>query len=109
MHIAEAGCGDLDRGGIGGIIRRWWKMDDEGLEKTMLPFSGFYRISDQLSSCPILKFCSDGNRAILGERFSSTMMCRKRAIVKRTEEGVHLAEIEIIWVSSQKISEQGKK
>lgn len=97
IYIAEAEFGDVETASIGGIIRRWWMMDDAGLTQIARP--ALPAPDDRLAfdPCPILKFFLDGTRVVLGERLGPDMICRKTATIIMRDGSVRLDNVRVAW------------
>jgi hypothetical protein len=100
IYIAEAEEGDLDSGRIGGIIKKWWKVDNVGLTEVRrpnLPATDEPGLFDQR---PVLKFFTDGKRVVIGERLGPKLICRKAGKVEITEASVGIVDVRIIWMTN---------
>jgi hypothetical protein len=109
VYIAEAESGDLDTGQIGGIIKKWWMVDDTGLSeirRPQLPLTDDPALFDQR---PVLKFFTDGARVVFGERLGPDLICRKvgKLIAKRA--AVSVADVRLLWTTGKPIGTAGEE
>jgi hypothetical protein len=100
IYVAEAESGDLLHGQIGGIIKKWWQVNDSGLvaiTKLNLPARdepvGFDR-------CPVLKFFTDGKRVVLGERLGPDLISRRVGRLVFHENGISIEDLRVLWTST---------
>jgi hypothetical protein len=97
VYIAEAKSGDLDAGQIGSIIKRWWKLDDTGLILIRMPSLPPLNEAILFDPRPIVKFYTDGERVVFGERLGSSLICRKVGNLVVTGTSVSIENIRLIW------------
>ncbi|HVV98823.1 MAG TPA: hypothetical protein VHB77_00710 [Planctomycetaceae bacterium] len=100
VWIAEAEDGDLDAGAIGGIISRWWVMDDAGLSGEVCPLKlRFADDSTLFDTQPVLKFFMSGDGVVLGEWFGPRLICRKVGRVVVSDAVVSVIDLRVTWVA----------
>lgn len=102
VYIAEAASGDLDTGQIGGIIKKWWKVDDTGLteiRRPRLPSTDEPVLFDRR---PVLKFFTDGERVVVGERLGPNLICRQAGKLVATEASVSVTDVRILWATNDR-------
>ncbi len=100
VYIAEAESGDLDTGQIGGIIKKWWRVDDAGLteiRRPQLPSSDEAVLFDRR---PVLKFFTDGERVVVGERLGPHLICRQAGKLVATEAYVSVTDVRLLWATN---------
>jgi hypothetical protein len=99
VYIAEAESGDLDTGQIGGIIKKWWMVDNTGLteiRRPQLPSTDDPVLFDQR---PVLKFFTDGERVVFGERLGPDLICRKAGKLIAKEGSVFVTDVRLLWTA----------
>lgn len=106
IYIAQAEDGDATKGWIGGSIKQWWIVDDNGTlpisnpelpillhEPENLRFGFFPK--------PVLKFFFEHERITIGESFGPDYICRKTARLTLSKNGItELMGCHIIWNSA---------
>lgn len=106
IYIAEAEDGDPTQAWIGGLIKQWWVIDDNGMRPIVNPDlpvlpdepenlrSGFY-------PKPVIKYYFSNDRITLGESFSPTYICRKTArIVFDKDRVIDFVDCHVVWTSA---------
>lgn len=99
VYIAEAESGDLDTGQIGGIIKKWWMVDDTGLTEIRRPQLPSTDDAVLFDHRPVLKFFTDGERVVFGERLGPDLICRKAGKLIAKEGSVSVTDIRLLWTA----------
>lgn len=105
IYIAEAECGDAPVGNIGGMIKQWWYVNDQGIFQ--IPRANLPRHRDapeslrsQFYVTPVIKFLKQGHCIAIGEALGPDMHCRKVGKLAFANEIVAVAELRVIWSSN---------
>ena len=101
IYIAEAEEGDLDSGRIGGIIKKWWKVDDAGLTEVRKPQLHSTNEPVLFDQRPVLKFFTDGKRVVFGERLGPNLVCRRAGKVLGTQASVCITDVLLLWTTNE--------
>lgn len=99
VYIAEAESGDLEAGQIGSIIKKWWKVDDSGLTEIRRPQLPTTDSSALFDRRPVLKFFTDGDRVVFGERLGPNLICRKAGKLSTAEGLVSVKDVRLLWTA----------
>jgi hypothetical protein len=100
IYIAEIENGDLDKGEIGGIVKKWWIVDDRGMMeicKPELPMTDEPVLFDRR---PVLKFYTDGERIVTGERLGPNLICRQSGRLVSTKTYVSITDVRLLWATN---------
>ncbi len=94
--IAEAENGDIEFASIGGIIKRWWVIDDGGLRTVKKPDKAHQEVN-VFDPHPVVKFYMENNKIIIGERLGPDLISRKRATVTEQGGDVVISDLVVTW------------
>jgi hypothetical protein len=100
VYIAEIENGNLDKGEIGGIVRKWWMVDDRGtteIRRPELPRTDEPVFFDRR---PVLKFYTDGERIVTGERLGPNLICRQTGKLVSTNTSVSITDVRLVWATN---------
>ena len=101
-HCVVAVCedGDVSTGRIGGTVDRWWDVSGTNIKKLDSP--GFQRSEegDDVDRIPVLKIYVQGERFVLGERYCSTLSCRRLGQLTELDVATSFAGFPTVWRSS---------
>lgn len=100
LYIAETETGDVERGYLGGVIRHWWKVDDQALQGVQSAVLD-EKQEDVFDRRPIIKFYYVHNTILIGERLGPDLVCRKVGLIGRSEKGVDILLPRIMWSSTE--------
>lgn len=101
VYIAEIENGDLDKGYIGGIVKKWWMVNDRGMteiQRPELPLTDEPVLFDRR---PVLKFFTDGERIVLGERLGPNLICRQKGKLISTKSSVSITDVHLLWATTE--------
>jgi hypothetical protein len=101
VYIAEAESGDFETGAIGGIIRKWWKVDDAGLTEIRRPQLSTTDQPALFDRRPVLKFFTSGGRIVVGERLGPDLICRRVETLLPQEASFRVADVRLLWATSE--------
>lgn len=76
--VCECESGTIESGSLSGIIRGWWRVDDSGIEVITFPGFGDPVPQSPFMQRPIIKFYSEADRILIGERFGERLLTRIR-------------------------------
>jgi hypothetical protein len=99
VYIAESESGDLDNGTIGGVIKKWWRVDGSGLTENWRPRLPSTDEPGLFDRRPVLKFFTDGERVIVGERLGPNLNCRKLGRLINTATLAWLRYARLLWTT----------
>lgn len=105
LYIAEAEDGDLAQGWIGGLIKRWWIVDDNGTRPTSRPHLPILldepdNLRADFYPKPVIKFYFADDRITFGESFGPSYVCRKTAKLVFNNDGTTtFGDSHTIWTS----------
>ena len=104
IYLAEAEIGDASAGIIGGLIKRWWLVDDRGTTPTCsvkLPhdWDAPKNLRFKCYIFPVIKFLHQANDIAIGEAFGPEMRCRKVGKVVLANSIVTLDQVRLLWSS----------
>lgn len=100
VYIAEIENGDLDKGAIGGIVKKWWMVNGRGMTEIRQPQLPLTDESALFDLRPVLKFFTDGERIVLGERLGPNMICRRAGKLVATETAVSITDSRLLWATN---------
>jgi len=99
VYIAEIENGNLDKREIGGIVRKWWMVNDKGImeiRSPQLPLTDEPVLFDRR---PVLKFYTDGERIVTGERLGPNLICRQTGKLFSTKTSVSITDVRLVWAT----------
>jgi len=94
--IAEAENGEIESSSIGGIIKRWWVVDDRGCRRVKKP-DLVLQDAEFFDSHPIVKFYLEADQIVIGERFGPDLICRKRGTISGQPSGFAIDKLAVTW------------
>jgi hypothetical protein len=100
IYIAEIENGDPDKGYIGGIVRKWWMVDDKGITEIRKPQLPLTDGPDLFDRRPVLKFFTDGERIVFGERLGPNLICRQTGKLVSTQTSVSITDVRLVWATN---------
>src|SRR5215471_2965998 len=95
LYIAECVKGDPSTGGLGSLLARSWKVDDNGVSIQPLQpprtdnGSGFF-------VNPLIKFFVQGNVIVVGERLAPEFLCRKLGRLNISDSSVDIVDLKVV-------------
>ena len=100
--------GDILSGSIGSLVRSWWQVCDGLVEPVQSPRSQENKDSGKDDHrpifnddpTPILKIFVQDGQFVLGERYSSTLVCRRSGSISELKQGLSLDFFHLVWRSS---------
>ncbi len=100
VYIAEIENGDVDKGEIGGIVKKWWVVDDRGMTEIRRPELPPTDEPVFFDRRPVLKFYTDGERIVTGERLGPTLICRQTGKLVATKTSVSITDVRLLWATN---------
>jgi hypothetical protein len=99
VYIAEAESGDLAMGRIESFVKKWWRVDDRGLVEVCRSELRSTDGPEIFDHRPLLRFLTDGERIVLGERLGPGLICRKTGKVVAKEGAVSITDLRVVWTA----------
>lgn len=105
IYIGEAEGGDATAGSIGGLIKHWWFIDDQGLTPVVSAKLPRFRdapgnLRSQFYLTPVIKFLRQEGIVAIGEAFGPDMHCRKVGEIVVINDSVTIHGLRVIWSNS---------
>ena len=103
--VAEAECGDVRTGEIGGIIKRWWLAGGGGcrpaLFRDLPPFVDDFNSAERTDRVfyrfPLIKFLREEMTVAFGETFGPRLVCRKIGHLQQSAGGISIVDVRLVW------------
>lgn len=89
LYIGETESGDVERGPMGGMIKRWWVVDSFGLRVTRVVKLSWKEETD-FTPTPEILFYLEGDRIAIYERLGQRLKCWKTGRIDVSERGVRV-------------------
>lgn len=103
LYIAESAEGNIDDNVLGSILHGWLKMDNTGLWRIEKPGGDFHDRVGPYYVTPVLRYWREGNRVLLGERFSDSFIIRRIGTLPADESIPEVYDLRVIskWSNDQ--------
>jgi hypothetical protein len=100
VYVAEIENGDLDKGEIGGIVKKWWMVDYRGMTEIQRPELPRTDEPVFFDRRPVLKFYTDGKRIVTGERLGPNLIFRQTGKLVSTKTSVSITDVRLLWATN---------
>ena len=105
LCLAEAENGNVEKGEIGGIIKRWWLADEDGFRSVnwgeMPRFAEDFNDAEGTDRMfyrfPLVKFLREGAMITFGEKFGPNLACRKVGRMQQAAGNISIVDVRLVW------------